>query len=97
MIDQDPYEILELEPGASEEQIRAAYLKKIQQYPPDRSPEEFERVRDAYDELRDPRERTRRLLFAGDPMPPLAHLLEGKQPARRFVGVKPWLAVLRER
>jgi curved DNA-binding protein CbpA len=93
---EDPYQILELGPEATTEEIRAAYLRKIKQFPPERHPEEFERVRDAYDELRDPRGRTRRLLFSGDPLPPLTRLLEGRRAARRFVGPKPWLAVLKE-
>jgi curved DNA-binding protein CbpA len=88
---------LDLEPDATAEEIRAAYLKKVQQHPPERSPEEFERVRDAYEELRDPRQRARKLLFGDEALPPLVHLLEGKRAARRFVGPKPWLAVLRER
>ena len=74
---EDPWRILELEPEATGEEIRAAYLRKIKQYPPERHPEEFERVRDAYEDLRDPRGRTRKLLFSGDPLPPLEHLLEG--------------------
>ena len=40
---------------ASEEEIRAAYLSKVKEFPPDRSPLEFEAIRDAYDALCDPR------------------------------------------
>jgi curved DNA-binding protein CbpA len=38
----DPYAVLGLGPGAEDEQIRAAYLAKLKQFPPDRSPAEFE-------------------------------------------------------
>ena len=55
----DPRQVLEIEAEAGEEEIRTAYLRKVKQYPPDRSPREFERVRDAYDLLRDPRRRMR--------------------------------------
>ncbi len=92
----DPYEVLELTPGASDQEIRAAYLRKLKQHPPERDPQEFERVRDAYEDLRDPRTRTRKLLFSGDPLPPLAKLLEGRRPSRRFVGPKPWLEALKK-
>ena len=68
----------------------------FREFPPERHPQEFERVRDAYAELRDPRERTRQRLFHGDPLPPLASLLDGKHAARRFAGPKPWLAVLKQ-
>ena len=93
----DPYQVLGIEPAASDEEIRAAYLRKIREHPPERDAEAFERVRDAYAELRDPRERTRRLLFSGDPLSPLTHLLDGRAPARRFVGPKRWLAALQEK
>jgi curved DNA-binding protein CbpA len=93
---EDPRSILEVGPEASGEEVRAAYLRKIKQYPPDRHPEEFEKVRDAYELLRDPRSRTRALLFSGEALPPLTRLLEGKRPPRRFTGPKPWLSALKE-
>jgi curved DNA-binding protein CbpA len=93
----DAYHVLGIGPQASAEEIRAAYLGKIREHPPDRSPEEFERVRDAYAELRDPRERARQLLFGGDPMPPLTSLLEGRKAARHYLGPKPWLAAMKDK
>ena len=42
-------EILGVAANASEDEIRRAYLEKVKQFPPDRSPEEFERIRDAYE------------------------------------------------
>ena len=93
----DPYHVLGIEPDASGEEIRSAYLRKIHEHPPERDAESFERVRDAYAELRDPRERTRRRLFSSDPLAPLVHLLDGRTPARRFVGPKAWLSALNEK
>lgn len=97
MITEDPSQILGVAPGASEEEIRAAYVRGIKKYPPDRAPAEFERVRDAYEILRDPRRRMRERLFSGAPLPRFEALLDGRQAKRRFVGPKPWLAVLREK
>src|ERR1022692_1453569 len=97
MTNEDPRQVLEIAAEAGDEEIRAAYLSKVKQYPPDRSPREFERVRDAYDMLRDPRRRTRQLLLAADPKQPLASLLDGLKPERRFIGPEPWLAVSREK
>lgn len=94
---EDPSRILGVPPGASDEEIRAAYLRNIKKYPPDRAPAEFERVRDAYEILRDPRRRTRERLFSADLLPRLETLLDGRQAQRRFLGPKPWLAVLREK
>ena len=96
MTNQDPYQLLEVAAEAGDEEIRAAYLRKVKEFPPDRSPLEFERVRDAYELLRDPRKRTRRMLMA-DPRQPLASLLEGVKPNRRFTGPEPWLALVREK
>ena len=95
MTHDEPRQVLGVSPEAGDEEIRAAYLRKVKEYPPDRAPREFEKVRDAYETLRDPRRRTRHLLSA-DPKLPLVSLLEGRVSERRFTGPDAWLAVLRE-
>jgi curved DNA-binding protein CbpA len=97
MTHDDPRQVLEIGPEAGDEEIRAAYLRKVKEHPPDRAPREFERVRDAYEALRDPRRRTRHLLVSVDPAQPLISLLDGRVPERRFTGPDAWLAVLREK
>jgi len=92
-----PWDVLGLSQGASDPEVRAAYLEKIKQFPPDRKPQEFERIRDAYDLLRDPRRRAEALLLAVNPDEPFVSLLDGFEPPRRFVGPQPWLALLKER
>jgi curved DNA-binding protein CbpA len=94
---EDPRQILGVGIEAGDEEIRAAYLRKVKEHPPDRSPREFERVRDAYETLRDPRRRMRQLLLSADPKMPLVSLVEGRLSERRFTGPGPWLAVLKER
>jgi curved DNA-binding protein CbpA len=96
MTHKDPYQLLGIPLEAGDDEIRAAYLRKVKEYPPDRAPREFEKVRDAYELLRDPGRRTRHLLVSADPKQPLAGLLEGRAAERRFTGPEPWLAVLRE-
>ena len=93
----DPYAVLGLGPGAEDEQIRTAYLAKLKQFPPDKSPAEFERVRDAYELLRDRRRRAKHTLFSVNPEASLESLLDGVDNDRQFVGPGPWLAVLKER
>lgn len=94
----DAKEVLGITVNASEEEIRAAYLSKVKEYPPDRSPEDFERIRDAYDTLRDPRRRTREMLFGGpDPAEPFASLFAAVQPERKFVGPNAWLEALKRK
>ena len=91
----DPREVLGVSPTATEEEIRAAYLSKVKEFPPDRSPEQFERIRDAYEMLRDARQRARHLLFSVDPGAPLTSLVTDHPRLRQFVGPQPWLDVLK--
>jgi curved DNA-binding protein CbpA len=93
----DPFALLGLGPGAEDEQIRAAYLAKLKQFPPDRSPVEFEQVRDAYELLRDRRRRAQHTLFSINPEARLETLVDGMDNDRQFVGPGLWLAVLKER
>ncbi len=92
---QDPREALGVGPEAGDEEIRAAYLRKVKEFSPDRHPAEFERIRDAYELLRDPRRRTMHMLFAIDPAAPLTMLLQSLPEHRKFLGSKPWLDVLK--
>lgn len=94
---EDAREILGVAPNAGDEEIRAAYLRKVKENPPDRSPELFERIRDAYELLRDPRRRALHMLLSADPNAPLVSLLPAHTQERRFTGPGPWLAVLREK
>jgi curved DNA-binding protein CbpA len=93
----DPYAVLDIGPDADDERIRAAYLAKLKQFPPDRSPSEFEQVRDAYELLRDRRKRAQHTLFSANPEAPLESLLDNVGKHRHFAGPGPWLAVLKER
>lgn len=93
----DPEKILGVSSEANDEDIRQAYLRKVKESPPDRCPQEFERIRDAYELLRDPIRRTTRMLLSTNPKAPLVSLLQDYVPERRFVGEKLWLAVLKER
>ncbi len=82
---------------ADEAQIRTAYMEQVRLHPPDREPEMFERIRDAYEMLKDPRQRARRILAVENPDTPLPDLLAGRPSPRRFVGPELWLQVLKEK
>ena len=47
------YEALELSPGAPPEEVKRAYFRLLRQYSPETHPEEFKRIRQAYDVLKD--------------------------------------------
>lgn len=90
--------ILGVSADALDDELRAAYLEKVRLHPPDRDAEQFELVRDAYEQLRNPRIRARRVLECPDPFAPLSNLLTNlPQQGRRFVGPEPWLAILKEK
>jgi curved DNA-binding protein CbpA len=91
----DPIEVLGISQDATDEDIRAAYLLKVREHPPDRAPAQFEQIRDAYETLRDPRRRLRHRLFAGNPGASRASLFPADARPRRFVGPGPWLEVLK--
>jgi len=89
--------LLGVAPSAKPEELRAAYLQKVQQHPPDREPELFEQIRDAYDQLRDPTVRARAVLDGPDPNASLTTLLDGAHPTRSFVGSQLWIELLKEK
>ena len=53
----DPYAVLGVGHTASLEEIKKAYFALVRQHPPEKDPEEFKRIRAAYEQLRDPRQR----------------------------------------
>ena len=97
ILEQNPQNMLGVPQDAKSGEIRTAYLNKIKEYPPEKSPAEFERVRDAYTILSDPRNRTRMMLQSADPEVSLVALLDNQKQNRQFVGPEAWLAALRER
>jgi curved DNA-binding protein CbpA len=50
----DPFAVLELERTATPEAIKRAYFALVRANPPERNPEQFKRIRAAYEALRDP-------------------------------------------
>jgi len=50
----DPYDVLGVRPEATSDEIRQRYLALVREFPPEREPQRFAQVREAYDQLRDP-------------------------------------------
>jgi hypothetical protein len=95
-LDESPQKILGVAQDAKAEEIRAAYLSKIKEYPPEKYPAEFERVRDAYAFFKDPHHRIRMMLQTADPEAPLVELLDNQKQNRQFVGPEAWLDAMRK-
>jgi hypothetical protein len=89
--------LLGVNADADEQTVRSAYMAKVRQHPPDRDPEMFEKLRDAFEQLRNPRVRAARVLAGPNPDAPLTDLVEGLPAPRRFVGPDAWMDVLKEK
>jgi DnaJ-class molecular chaperone len=92
----DPFTVLGIEETAADEAVRAAYVQALRASPPDRDPEGFRRIREAYEALRDVESRLALRLFGPPPLVNLEELLDAFPEERRYVGPGPWLNVLRE-
>ena len=91
----DPWQVLGLGPEADDDQVRQAYLAAVKAYPPDRCADEFQRIRWAYEELRNADRRSRHLILGPNPRDPLVALLN-ESPPLRHLGPDPWLKAMRE-
>lgn len=95
--DEELHSVLGTRPGADANALRAAYLSKIAEHPPERDPEMFERVRNVYQTLSDPKRKMRRYFDAEPLNQPLSDLARktGSWKGRAFLGTAPWLELLR--
>lgn len=47
------YEVLGLKPGADEKEVKQAYFRLVRQFPPEKDPDRFQQIRQAYEHLKD--------------------------------------------
>lgn len=52
------YERLGVSPDAAREEIKLAYVEAVREYPPERHPDQFQRIREAFETLYDPESRS---------------------------------------
>jgi curved DNA-binding protein CbpA len=63
----NPYDRLGIDTDANDETIRKAYLEAVKRFPPERFPERFTAISEAYQVLKDEESRLRYLLFEKTP------------------------------
>ena len=76
----DFYEVLGVSKSASPEEIKRAYLRLVRRFTPERAPEEFKRIRQAYETLSDP---TARQQYDARPDPQITELVNQASEAMR--------------
>ena len=91
----DPYQVLGLPPGSDDEAIRRRYLELVRQFTPERHPERFAAVRQAYERLRDLNTRLRYRLFEAGRNESVEAIIEelACRSKRRRVSLKELLSV----
>jgi DnaJ-class molecular chaperone len=74
-----PYLVLDVPETVTDDDVRRAYLLKIREFPPERTPDEFQRVCDAYALIKTELDRARLSLFG----------MPGKTPGGRLAELVP--------
>jgi curved DNA-binding protein CbpA len=92
----NPFIILNIEENADDEAVRAAYVRAIRQSPPDRDPDGFRRIREAYEAISDTEKRLAFRLFGPPPLPQLEDMFALIPDDRQHVGPALWLNILRK-
>jgi curved DNA-binding protein CbpA len=83
----DPYAVLGLPADSDDETIRRRYLELVKQFSPERHPEKFAAIRQAYESLRDLETRLRHRLFEAGRTESIDAILEelaSRSPRRRI-------------
>ena len=94
----NPYDVLNVAFADGDAVIRRRYLEAVRRFPPDRCPEGFRRVRDAYERIRDEKSRLEFLLFDASQGETIDELLmeEKCRTSPKRVGLSSLLGVLSE-
>jgi len=94
----NPYEVLGVKFDDGDETIRQAYLGAVRRFPPERCPRDFQRVRDAYERIKDEESRLALLLFEPAQGETIDDLLaeEKCRTSQKRIGLSSLLSLLNE-
>ena len=97
----DPFFIFSLGVDASDQEVQQRYYQLIEKFPPDRHPEEFTMIREAYEQLKDQQRRMKtRLFYFTDPdkgVPLLQTLPEPTSAKRRRLATNELAELLKKK
>lgn len=60
----NPYKVLGISAAAGDADIKAAYIQMVKEFPPERFPEKFKEIREAYEAISTTRKRVAQKLFS---------------------------------
>jgi curved DNA-binding protein CbpA len=92
----DPYEVLGIAADTDDEAIRRRYLQLVREFTPEKAPEKFAAIRQAYESLRDLNTRLRYRLFEAGKKESIEALVEEItcRRTRRRVPLKTLLSIV---
>ncbi len=88
------FQILDVDINAKDAEIKQAYYAKVKEFPPDKEPEKFMEIRQAYDQLKDPVTRAKLKLTTPRPCENMVDILRDEKIEKKFVGAEHWLKIL---
>lgn len=92
----NPYAVLGIpEETDDDEAIRKAWLEGVRRCPPENNAEQFARIREAYEMIRDREARYRLRTFGDRRLHDIAALVDFFPSSRNHAGAAAWLAVIR--
>lgn len=94
----NPYSILNVTPEAGDDEIRQHYLDAVHRFPPERCPEQFASIRQAYEAIKDEGARLEFLLFNASQGESIDELIEEERcrTTPKRVGLAALLSLLGE-
>ncbi|HEX3146933.1 MAG TPA: J domain-containing protein [Gemmataceae bacterium] len=95
----DPYHVLGVAHDADDDTIRRRYLELVREFPPERHPDRFARIRAAYERLKDLDARVRHRLFEQGKRDGIEELIEETacRTPRRRIGLQALLHMQKPR
>ncbi len=87
------FDVLEVVEDASDELIKKAYLQKVREYPPEQAPEQFQRIRLAFEAIQTQRQRLKYQLFHHEPPSIDVFLKQLLKSIRSLLSVPPKMAM----
>jgi len=93
-----PYDILSIDESAKQSEIRSAYIKKIQVFTPEKYPEKFQEINEAYNMIKDEVKRAELSVFGVQGFKKnerLADMLVEDHSTRNRIGIDTWLDLMK--